>query len=176
MKLNLGCGKDIIADAVNVDCYSYDDNIMLCDLSCFPWPWDDNTVDEVYAHMFLEHVSNLVETMNEIHRICKDGALLHLTVPYWTGPNTWDDPTHTRAFTSQTFHWFTPQPSKSVYVAAQSNRNQWRVLCSRIQVSAALPFLDLIPRILGPLYERFFAHLIPAQGLAVDMQVIKTHN
>lgn len=173
MKLNLGSGNKLIKDAINVDNYPYSPDIFVRDLSVFPWPWEDNVAEEVHAYMFLEHVTNLVTTMNEIHRICKNGAILHLTVPYWTGPNTWDDPTHVRAFTAQTFHWFTSDPSNSTYVAAWSNRREWKVLRSKIQVSAALPFLDLVPRLLGPLYERFFAHLIPAQGLAVDMQVVK---
>jgi SAM-dependent methyltransferase len=123
--------------------------------------------------MFLEHVSDLVTTMDEIHRICVPRGRLILTVPYWTGPNSWDDPTHVRCFTSQTFRWFTRQSGHSAYMKYHAHRRTWEVVETRIQVSAKLRILDLIPRVMGGFYERFWAHLLPAQGMRVVMQTVE---
>ncbi|MBU4459688.1 MAG: class I SAM-dependent methyltransferase [Verrucomicrobia bacterium] len=171
--LNLGCGAKLLPNAVNADVFPYAEAVCVVDLAKFPWPWADAAFDEVHAYMFLEHVSNLVMTMDEIHRICSPGGLLTLTVPYWTGPNSWDDPTHVRCFTSQTFRWFTPQSGHSAYMKEHMQRRTWDVVETRIQVSAALPILDLVPRIMGGVYERFFAHVLPAQGMKVVMRALK---
>ena len=128
----------------------------------------------VNAEMFLEHVPDLLKTMAEIHRVLCDGGRLCATVPYWTGSNAWDDPTHVRAFTSKTFDWFSPRPERSSYMSERhQERPRWEAVRSKIEVSAAMPFLDVIPRILGPLYERFFCHILPAQGLRIEMTARK---
>lgn len=84
MKLNLGCGDKIRAGYVNVDCCCTPD--VLCDLSVFPWPWADGSVDEVLSEHFLEHVQDYEKTILEIHRILKPGGIIFFRVPHHRTP------------------------------------------------------------------------------------------
>ena len=84
MKLNLGCGENQRTGYVNVDvCGSPD---VVCDLAAFPWPWATDSVDEIRAEHFLEHVDDYAATILEIHRILKPGGLLWLRVPHFRCP------------------------------------------------------------------------------------------
>ena len=84
IKLNLGCGDNKRPGYVNVDvCGSPD---VVCDLSAFPWPWGTNSVDEMRAEHFLEHVDDYAATILEIHRILKPGGLLWFRVPHFRNP------------------------------------------------------------------------------------------
>jgi len=84
MKLNLGCGDKKLDGYVNVDvCGEPDINF---DLSQFPWPFDDNSADEISSSHFLEHVQDYEKTILEIHRILKPGGILHFKVPHFRNP------------------------------------------------------------------------------------------
>lgn len=84
MKLNLGCGNKKREGYVNVDACGEPD--VVCDLSVFPWPWADGSVDEVFSEHFLEHVQDYEKTILEIHRILKPGGVIWFKVPHFRNP------------------------------------------------------------------------------------------
>ncbi len=84
LRLNLGCGDKLMAGYQNVDACGTPD--QLCDLNLFPWPWEDNSVDEVFASHFLEHIADFERTILEIHRILKPGGIIHFFVPHFRNP------------------------------------------------------------------------------------------
>lgn len=99
LKLNLGCGDKMRRGYVNVDLNCSPD--VRCDLSVFPWPFEDASADEVFSEHFLEHVADYERTMLEIHRILKPGGLLHFKVPHFRSPYyPWH--LHRQAFSSVT--------------------------------------------------------------------------
>ena len=81
MKLNLGCGDKKYEGFVNVDLYGEPD--VRCDLSQFPWPFEDDSADEIFSEHFLEHVADYEKTVFEMHRILKPGGVLHFKVPHF---------------------------------------------------------------------------------------------
>lgn len=81
MKLNLGCGEKMREGYVNVDVCGTPD--IKCNLSVFPWPFEDNSIDEVFSEHFLEHVLDYEKTVLEMHRILKKDGILHFKVPYF---------------------------------------------------------------------------------------------
>ncbi|MDH5751422.1 MAG: hypothetical protein OEZ59_03265, partial [Deltaproteobacteria bacterium] len=48
----------------------------------------------------LEHLPETVRVIEEIHRVCADGAKVVIRVPYWNSPDMITDPTH-RVFFNQ---------------------------------------------------------------------------
>ena len=88
MKLNIGCGTKKREGYVNVDNCGEPD--VTWDLSVFPWPWSDNTADEVFSEHFLEHAQDYEKTILEIHRILKPGGVIWFRVPHYRTPMaTW---------------------------------------------------------------------------------------
>jgi hypothetical protein len=108
MKLNLGCGENKIAGYCNVDKFGEPD--LRWDLETFPWPWADNSVDEIAMSHALEHMGQapavFIAILKEIYRIGRDGARLILRVPHPRHDNFLHDPTHVRAVTPELFELF----------------------------------------------------------------------
>lgn len=76
------------------------------DLNILPWPFEDDSFDEIHAFEVLEHLGRqgdwqtFFAHFSEIHRILKPGGVLVATVPMWDSPWAWGDPGHTRVITS----------------------------------------------------------------------------
>ena len=73
------------------------------DLNEYPWPFDDKSIDEIFAKDVLEHIPNLIKVMEEIYRITKPGAKVYIEVPYWNSWEVLTDPTHVTQFNEFTF-------------------------------------------------------------------------
>ena len=56
LKLNLGCGKRRREGFINVDSQPGCQPDLVLDLEALPWPWADDSVDEVDLIHVLEHL------------------------------------------------------------------------------------------------------------------------
>jgi len=81
MQLHLGCGPKKLDGYVNVDAVGNPD--LVCDLSVFPWPFQDNSADEIFSEHFLEHVLDYDKTILEMYRILKPNGILRFRVPHF---------------------------------------------------------------------------------------------
>lgn len=72
------------------------------DLDDYPWPFADDTFDEVHAYCVLEHLGrqgdykSFFDTFAEIYRVLKPGGLLFAICPSRNSAWAWGDPSHTR--------------------------------------------------------------------------------
>jgi hypothetical protein len=103
MLLNLGCGYNKRSGYLNVDSSSVCNPDLVLDMEITPWPWQDNSVDEIRLDHVLEHVGKDPKTYlavwKEIWRISKPGTQIFITVPHWRHDNFVHDPTHVRPIT-----------------------------------------------------------------------------
>lgn len=85
MKLNLGSSRDLLEGFLNVDCRELDGVDFVCDLNQYPWPWSDNSIDEIFIAHTLEHLKDGVCAMKEMHRILKPEGKIKVIVPSGNG-------------------------------------------------------------------------------------------
>ena len=111
IKLDIGCGNGKVSpEHIGVDINPKANPDKLMDVLRFPWPWDDNSVSEIYASHFIEHVPAvdvdgkdlLVRFCEEMYRVLEPGGLLLLRWPSPTAEPAFQDPTH-RRFISRNF-------------------------------------------------------------------------
>lgn len=105
-KLNVGCGQIIKPGYVNLDIINLVGVDIVHDLNKFPYPFKENSFDEILCDSILEHVDDFIKVLKELHRIAKPGAVLNIAVPFWNSTIAWADPTHKRGFTLDTFTYF----------------------------------------------------------------------
>ncbi len=115
MKLNLGCGEKRLDGYLNVD--KFGDPDLRHDLESFPWPWSDNTVDEIKLIHVLEHLGKDTEIyfgiFKEMYRVCKPDSLVYIVVPHYRHQFFYDDPTHVRVVTPLGLKLFSQKQNKS---------------------------------------------------------------
>lgn len=104
MKLNIGCGRIAIPGFLGVDRIRSPSVDVVWDLFKMPWPFEDDSIDEVYAGHIVEHFHEPSQPVQEIHRILKPGGLVTIRVPY--GLEALYDPFHYHAFNEHSFEYF----------------------------------------------------------------------
>lgn len=83
-KLNFGCGIYKKEGYVNLD---WDEKVkpdVVHDFNKFPYPFEDNTFEEIEAIHVIEHLDRPFAVMGELHRILKPGGLFIIKVPHFS--------------------------------------------------------------------------------------------
>ncbi|MEK6844141.1 MAG: methyltransferase domain-containing protein [Nanoarchaeota archaeon] len=173
-RLNLGCGDDIKKGFVNMDFIKQQGVDVVHDINKFPWPFKNNTFDEIYASHVLEHIEDLTKTMKEIHRICKNKAKIIIRGPHFSCGVSYRDPTHKRMFSYFTFEYFCNP--KEYYKRKESGL--FKIADRRLNFTR-LAFISL-NKIFNPLintnptiYERFFCWILPCSETLFKLEVVK---
>lgn len=95
-KLNLGCGNNIRKDFLNVDIRPpYDKKL---DLNNAPYPFKEHSFDYIIMDNVLEHLENVADCLEELHRICSSDGEIEIIVPFYNSPNAFRDVTHKHFF------------------------------------------------------------------------------
>ncbi len=94
--LNLGGGNKEIEGTVNLQLPEWN-----ADVDQIPYP--DNSVGEIHAYHFLEHVKNLEFLMSECSRVMVSGGVMNIAVPYYKSQLAFSDYNHVRFFAEKTF-------------------------------------------------------------------------
>jgi len=105
-RIDIGCGPSKRDGFTGIDILPLSGVDILRDVDRHGLPFSDGTIAAVHSSHFLEHVRELVFVMNEIHRVCVDGAVVQLIVPTLLGPWAAADPTHVRLFNARSFGYF----------------------------------------------------------------------
>lgn len=110
LKLNLGCGNRKMDGFLNVDCVEVCQPDMVVNLERTPWPWPDNSVDEIKLIHVLEHLGQQTDVflaiIKEMYRVCRDAARIEIIVPHPRSDTFLGDPTHVRPVTGAMLNLF----------------------------------------------------------------------
>ncbi len=136
-KVNLGCGNDARPGYVNVDIAPLPGVEVVADLSHPLWPFTDNAFEEILLINVLEHLPDVVRPVEELWRISKPGAKIHVRVPYWNCYQSAADPTHRHRFHQSTFDFFDP--------GRQGNRQRPYYSDARFKIQCVDYWLPLLP-------------------------------
>jgi SAM-dependent methyltransferase len=108
-KLNLGCGKTILPDWINLDKVPLSGVDIIADLDkCqeVKLPFNNDEIDEFFASHVIEHLHHPLAFMEEIHRIAKPSAKAVFRVPYGSSDDAFEDPTHAKPYFLNSFSYF----------------------------------------------------------------------
>ena len=117
--LDLGCGQMKQAGTIGVDMVTLAPVDIAANLWKYPLPFADNSVDAIYLNDVIEHIPNTIPFMEEIHRVCSDGARVYIRVVNWNTIYMPMDPTHVRPFHQNTFDFFGSREGRNYYTHAR---------------------------------------------------------
>jgi hypothetical protein len=168
--LNLGCGAKRMSNALNVDSQARIGPDLVLDLDARPWPLPSDHFREVHAYDVLEHLSDVIGTLEEIHRVCRHGAIVHLTVPHFSCANAFTDPTHKHYFGLASFHYVTGEHQHGHYSGVRFRRVETRLWFRPSLVNR------LVQRLANDhpeAYEARWAWMFPGWFLGAKLEVVK---
>lgn len=106
LKLDIGSGKSKREGFIAIDLSPGAAVDVLANLET-TLPFADDTFSEVWMSHVFEHLNDPVHSMDEIWRVCKDGATVEIRGPHFSSPYlVWSDPTHKRGLSLSTFQYF----------------------------------------------------------------------
>lgn len=155
VKLNLGCGKTRLPNSIGVDSAQipgYTD--VLHNLDVTPYPFEDNSVDEIHMYHVIEHLHDPIKKMEELYRILKKGGKIHMRAPHFSSMGAFTDITHVRPFGYYTMDCFEPNSYQHFYTKAQfevvHRRIKYLGLCGNTGEYALYIHADQCPIFIKP--------------------------
>jgi len=130
-KLDLACGDSKREGFTGVDIADLESVDIVHDLNVYPWPFEDDSIDEINCSHYVEHIPHLgvqaalktsetfeefkekllddkdgfVKFFNEVHRILKVGGKVTVVMPHYMSVRAFGDPTHQRYVGDFSFYY-----------------------------------------------------------------------
>ena len=170
MKLNIGCGYSVLEGHINLDRLPLKGVQVVADIEGVFLPFKDSVFDKVIAFNTLEHVSDLVKVMQDVHRVLKPKGIIHILVPHFSHRGAYGDPTHKRFFSYDTFFYFWAGFKWNYYFSFSFSRIAVKLIFAKgmkIGKHIIEPLINRFPII----YElTFLRSLFPAHQVEVFLQ------
>ena len=167
--LDLGCGSKKWPGSVGVDISADTDADIVHDLDTFPYPLEDDAFDQVLMQDVLEHVAEPIRVMDELHRVCRPGARIHIRTPHFSSLLAYSDPTHK--------HYFSAEAIRTLAEPRFAHYTDVRLRVRHITLDLWLPFRALgIGRLANRFkipYESYFAFRFPTMNIRAELEVVK---
>lgn len=177
--LDIGCGKRKIKGAIGIDRIDLEGVDIVWDLDQYPYPFEENTFDAIYATHVLEHLDSILKAMEEIHRIAKPDAKVVVVTPHYSDNASWTDITHKWHLSTYAFKYFDPENEFNFYTKARFKVESlhidmariWRALGFQVLMNRSLEHESL--RFIRKFWEHYLSFVMRAQAMTFILKVIK---
>ena len=184
VKLNIGCGHCYEPDWVNTEVTHQVKADFYFDAGKDRWPFKDDTFTQAKAEMVFEHLPDYtarIHFLKEIHRVCKKGANIFLTMPHFSCGGCWQDLQHVRGFGSQSFDYMSVNKTSRISIMHDQEiegkgklfRTTPRIKFGRFFTKFL--FLEFFANnwYTKPIYELLICYIFPSQEIHFNLEVIK---
>jgi SAM-dependent methyltransferase len=155
--LDVGCGINKLKGSVGIDRNPASRADVLCDLDRFPYPFRDSSFDALQAVHVIEHLSDVIRTMEEFHRLVRDGGEVYIVTPHYTDFSSFCDPTHRWHLNSFSLRYFGPDHGGFGYYSLTT----FEEISVRVKLLALWRWLGFELLVNSfPRYRRFWEHYL----------------
>lgn len=169
-RLNLGCGRDLRPDCLNVDRSAEVGADMVLDLGQAPYPLPCDHFEHIWALDVVEHLDDLLAFMEEVHRLLRPGGTVEITAPHFSCANSFTDPTHKRHLGCFSFDYFLADHKLAYYSRARFTLEERLLVFPSTWLDSL--FARWARRHLA-FYERRLAWVWPAWFLVFKLRAVK---
>jgi len=160
--LDLGCSTNKVNGTYGVDIDPGNQPDVACDLNKFPYPFQDSSVDQVYAKHILEHLEDLYGIFREVHRVLKDGGDFFIEVPHFSCRVAYSEPEHNRFYSYFMF--------EKLINTIPCDIMKWEITFHRVYRNLGIRALaNRHP----DTYERFWTYIFPAENVRLHLKIKK---
>jgi len=156
MILDFGCRTEKIPGATGVDIDPDSDAEVIHDLNVCPFPFEDNSVDKIYAKHIIEHLDDPIMFIKEIWRILKPGGTVFIETPHFSNYVAFSEPQHKFFYSYFTFRNILDYSKKPFKIL------QWELTFYKTFRALGIKYLaNKFPET----YERFWTFMFPAENI-----------
>jgi Methylase involved in ubiquinone/menaquinone biosynthesis len=171
--LDVGCGVNKYPGSIGIDVNPRTRADVLCDLNHFPYPFRDGSFDELRAVHVIEHVSDVIRTMEEFARLVRPGGRIFLVTPHYTDFSSFCDPTHRWHLNSYSFRYFGDDNAGFGYYS----KTRLREISVRVRLLSLWRMLGLeflvnhVPRF-RKFWEHYLCFMIRGKVMEFEFEVV----
>jgi SAM-dependent methyltransferase len=175
MILDLGCGSRKREGAVGIDVSESSSADVIHDLNEFPYPFETSSAEQIYMDNVLEHLDNVIATLEEVHRLGQPGCRVRIDVPYFRSKWAAIDPTHRHFFTPESMAYFDPShPFFEQYHYSSAKFSVDRVVYNeRFPGTGLRGALARFANRWPERYEQYLSSVFPLDELTFFLRVVK---
>ena len=166
--LDIGCGGNKFSGATGMDRMKQPGVDVVHDFNRFPWPFGDNTFDIVICQDTIQITDSILDTMNEIHRVARPGALLRIRTPHYSHPNSWRDPLHKWHLSFDSFDYFLESFNYPRYTD-----RKYRMIKKEFIFSRKFGIGSWLAKMSPRRYEKYYCHRYPPYNMYFELEVVK---
>jgi SAM-dependent methyltransferase len=176
--VDLGCGnRKRSADHVGVDVLDYPAVDVVGDAFDVLEVIPDAALAGVYSSHFIEHVTDVERLIREFGRVIRPGGRLDVTVPHFSNPYFYSDPTHKSMYGLYTFSYWAVDPILRRRVPTYQRELAFELRSVALRFKSSPPFvvrygLKRIVEVVVNLsvwtqefYEENLSHVVPCYEL-----------
>lgn len=172
--LDVGCGINKLQGAIGIDRNPRTRADVLCDLDHFPYPFRDSSFQRLQAIHVIEHLSDVIRSMEEFHRLVSPGGTVFLATPHYTDFSSFCDPTHRWHLNSFSFRYFGQDDAGFGYYSTARFREKkvrlrllalWRYLGFEFLVNHSLRFRRF--------WEHYLCYIVRGKVMEFEFEVVK---
>lgn len=104
--LDVGCGINKYPGSIGLDRNPNTRADVIADLDIVPYPFRGDSFREIRATHVIEHVSDVIATLEEFHRLLAPGGRAVIITPHYTDFSSFCDPTHKWHLNSFSLRYF----------------------------------------------------------------------
>jgi len=178
--LDIGCGANKVAGAIGMDVNPRTAADVIHDLDELPYPFADDSFDEVIGRHVIEHVQNPMAVMSELHRITRAGGTVKLLAPHWTNPDFATDLTHRNHLNSYSFRNLTDERAVfDFYTDARFKQKVCRVTLLNLWKLTGLEYLINLDnrhprwRFVRKFWEQYLNAVMRGKEIYFELEVVK---
>ena len=172
--LDVGCGRNKFPGAVGLDRNPDTKADVIADLDRFPYPFADKSFDMMVAIHVIEHVSDVIRSMEEFHRLVRPGGIVRLETPHYTDFSSFCDPTHRWHLNSYSFRYFGEDNAGFGYYS----KARFREKSIRLKLLALWRYLGFellvnhVPRF-RKFWEHYLCYVVRGKVMTFEFVVLK---
>jgi SAM-dependent methyltransferase len=147
---------------------------VIVELDRYPYPFRDCSFDQIRAIHVIEHVTDVIRTMEEFHRLARPGGRVILETPHYTDFSSFCDPTHRWHLNTYSFRYFGDDDAGFGYYSAA----RFREISVRVKLLAFWRYLGFellvnhVPRF-RKFWEHYLCFVVRGKVMVFEVEAVK---
>ena len=171
--LDVGCGLNKRSGAIGVDRNPRTAADVLADVDRGGLPFRESSVAAIFLVHVIEHLGDVIQTVEEAHRVLRPGGRLVIETPHCSDASSFADPTHRWHLNSFSFRYFTEPGDFDYYSPCRFRQVRLQVKLLRLWKLLGFEFAVNRSRAFRRFWEFYLCFLVRGKALVFELEAVK---